>query len=183
MPEPAETPDPPVSPGPPTTTQATPKPATPFIAAAKVVKGVQLDAVRFSAYSVQGFETVDTMPDEAALSGATSFLRPTVSALPERIVTQTTLVFKLGGKLPDGLLATYAVIRATLDAEYSPKPDAPEFTEEELKDFALCYCPFHVWGYWREFVQSSLARLDLPQVTIPLFLIDQATKLVRDKLD
>ena len=77
----------------------------------------------------------------------------------------------------------YAVIQATLEARYSLKPDTPIFDEEDLKNYALCYCPFHVWGYWREFVQSSLARLDLPQITIPLFLIHQAPQLVQDKLN
>ena len=155
-----------------------------FAAARKVVKGVALEAVRFRALAAQGFATVDLIPDDADLNGATSFLRPSVTSTEEGFSTRTTLVFRLSGKLPGEVaLKPYAVVRATLEAEYSLNADAPEFSEEELTDFALCYCPFHVWGYWREFVQSSLARLDLPHVTLPLFLINQALKLVRDDLD
>ena len=163
--------------------ETAPKPV-PFLAAARVVKAVNLDAVRFSTFSAQGLATVDTIPEAADLNGASSFVRPVATAFDETISTQTTLVFRLTGRLPDGGDVTLAVLRATIDAEYSWKPGrAAEFTEDELADFAFCYCPFHVWGYWREFVQASLARLDLPHVTIPLFLIDQAPKLVRDKLD
>ena len=57
------------------------------------------------------------------------------------------------------------------------------YSFHDLKDFALCYCPFHVWGYWREFVQSSLARLDLAQFTLPLFLIGQAPQMVQDRTE
>ena len=159
-------------------------PRTPYTAAANVVKTVQLESVRFGAFSAQGFATADDIPDDAVLNGASSFLRPIVHFLGNGFVAETTLVFRLSGRIPDREDVTYAVVQATLDAEYSPKADSTEpFSNDDLEDFAFCYCPFHVWGYWREFVQSSLARLDLPHVTVPLFLIDQATKLVRDKLD
>ena len=47
----------------------------------------------------------------------------------------------------------------------------------------LHYCPFHVWGYWREFVHSSLARLEFPALTVPLFQIGMAQGLVVDEMD
>ena len=75
------------------------------------------------------------------------------------------------------------MVKATLEASYALKEDSPDFTDEQLKTFALHYCPFHVWGYWREFVHSSLARLEFPALTVPLFQIDMAQALVVDEVD
>jgi len=161
------------------------KPKTPFESAAKVVRSVQLAAVQFRAFSAQALDASQTIPEDTMFAFSTKFLRPTVTPTEEGFSSKTTLLFQVGGKRPNQESAPepYAVIRATLEARYGLKPDSPEFTEDDLMDYALCYCPFHVWGYWREFVQSSLARLDLPQFTIPLFLIHQAPEMVRDRLD
>ena len=162
---------------------AEPKSKEPFAAAAKVVRSVQLIAVRFSACSAQLLESIDVIPDEVDLSVSIKFLTPTILPVNDGFSTKTTLLFQMGGKHGEGSPKPYAVVRATLEARYDLKPDTPRFSDGDLRDFALCYCPFHVWGYWREFVQSSLARLDLPQITVPLFLIVQAPQMVRDKLD
>ena len=160
------------------------KPNTPFEAAGAVVRSVQLEDVRFHAVSARALEASRAMPEDVAFVASTRFLRPTVKSTGDGFSTQTTLAFQVGGQTPGGEpLNPYAVIQATLEARYSLKSGTQIFGEEDLKDFALCYCPFHVWGYWREFVQSSLARLDLPQFTIPLFLIHQAPQMVQDKLD
>jgi hypothetical protein len=95
-----------------------------------------------------------------------------------------SLIFRLAGTLPSSEESTtLAIVRATITAGYRFKPSSEEVSEEELRNFALCYAPFHVWGYWREFVQNSLARLHLPTVTIPLFLIQQAPNMVQEKID
>lgn len=148
-----------------------------------MVRRVQLDAIHFGAFSAQGFETGETISGDGPASVATRFVRPTVTINEAGFSAQTTLLLQVGATLDNDVAKPYAVIRATIEAMYRWKPDAPEFTEEELRHYSLCYCPFHVWGYWREFVQSSLARLDLPPFTLPLFLIDQAPKMVQDKLD
>ena len=164
---------------------AEPKPKTPFTAAAKVVVAVQLSSVRFSACSAQLLESIDDIPDGVALYVSMKFSTPTILPVDDGLSTRTTLLFRMSGKLPDNEESPkpYAVVRATLEARYDLKPDTPKFSDDDLRDFALCYCPFHVWGYWREFVQSSLARLDLPQTTVPLFLISQAPQMVQDKLE
>lgn len=182
--KPAATPEV-VTPPPVETPPAAPKPRTPFDAAAKVVQSVQLAAIHFSACSAQALETARAIPDDASLSASTKFLKPTIALVDGGFSTTTTLLFEVSGRLPDAVASPtpYAVIRATIEARYTLKPDAAKFSDDDLKDYALCYCPFHVWGYWREFVQSSLARLDLPQLTIPLFLIAQAPQMVQDKLE
>jgi hypothetical protein len=163
------------------------KPTGPFDAAAKVVRAVQLSGIHFSSCSAHALDAADTITNDVDLAASTRFLRPIVARSDEGFSTKTTLLFQLGGKSTDAeqpsTTTPYAVIRATIEASYRLKPDAPRFSDDEVKDYALCYCPFHVWGYWREFVQSSLARLDLPQLTVPLFLISQAPQMVQDSLD
>jgi hypothetical protein len=164
---------------------AEPKPRTPFDAAAKVVRCIHLATVKFGAFSAQALETSDAIPEDVVFAASTKFLRPTVMPTDGGFSTTTTLVFQVGGRMPgaESPPSPYALIRATLEARYDLKPNSPTFSEDDLNDYALCYCPFHVWGYWREYVQSSLARLDLPQFTLPLFLIDKAPGMVTDRLD
>lgn len=161
------------------------KPRTPFTAAAKVVLCTNLAAVHFAGFSAQALEPADAIPEDVVFEASTRFLHPTVTPTDDGFLTKTTLVFQVRGRRPDSESSStpYATIRATLEARYLLKPGSAEFGEDDLKDYALCYCPFHVWGYWREFVQSSLARLDLPQFTIPLYLIHQAPQMVRDRVD
>ena len=161
------------------------KPKTPFESAAKVVRNVRLESVSFGDFSAALLDRRERLlEDDVIISASTKFLRPTAERDGDGFATKTTIIFEIARKLPDDAPSQpVAIIRAALGAEYVLKPDSPEFSDDELKDYALCYCPFHVWGYWREFVQSSLARLDLPQFTLPLFLIQQAPNMVRDKLE
>lgn len=130
------------------------------------------------------------MGDDVHLQASTSFSRPTVATAGDEADTgfsaTSTLVFRLSTRSPsdqDGESEPCVVIKATLEASYAFRDDAPDFSEELLKTFALHYCPFHVWGYWREFVHSSLARLEFPALTVPLFQIEMAQALVVDEAD
>ena len=135
-----------------------------------------------------GIEEVD---DDARLRASTNFSRPIVDTIGEAKDTgfraTTTLVFRLDAPSPSSdqsdEIESCIVVKATLEASYVCKDGAPDFTDDQLKDFALHYCPFHVWGYWREFVHSSLARLEFPALTVPLFQIDMAQALVTDEVD
>ena len=44
-----------------------------------------------------------------------------------------------------------------------------EFTEKQFAAFAKYNGVFNAWPYWREFVQSMTARLNLPPLTLPVF--------------
>lgn len=50
--------------------------------------------------------------------------------------------------------------------------DELEPRDEDLDSFALINGCYNAWSYWREFVQSSLARLEMPMVTVPTFRPD-----------
>lgn len=164
------------------------KPKRPFEAAGRVVVRTRLENIRFSAFTAQTSSATEfvELSDEAVFSAMTRFLRPTVirdGDATKGFTAKSTFLFKLSAGQAGAEAQTYATVSATLEGSYAFKKNAPHFTDEELQDFSLCYFPFHVWGYWREFVQSSLGRLDMPPFTLPLFQIDMAPKLVRDALE
>lgn len=45
-----------------------------------------------------------------------------------------------------------------------------EINEEALIEFGNRNAPFHLWPFWREFLQSSSGKMHLPPVVLPLFM-------------
>jgi hypothetical protein len=57
-----------------------------------------------------------------------------------------------------------AQIEATYVAEYKINK---KVEQEALDEFALKNASFHVWPFWREFLMSQCARMNLPKVALP----------------
>lgn len=164
---------------------------TPIQVANEVVTRTRLRHVRFSGFSAHARTTVENLDTDARLHASTNFCRPRIDRADDAkdagFKAKSTLVFRLDTQAPSSDQGDpsepYVVVKAMLEASYAFKDGSPDFTDEQLKTFALHYCPFHVWGYWREFVHSSLARLEFPSLTIPLFQIDMAQAFVVDEVD
>jgi len=59
-----------------------------------------------------------------------------------------------------------AEISAFFEAEYEIiNPD--EFNEDGMSQFLIQNVPIHVWPYWREYVQSTCARIGIPEISTP----------------
>ncbi|MDW7737916.1 hypothetical protein R9X37_21410 [Serratia marcescens] len=65
--------------------------------------------------------------------------------------------------IDDGLLQ---LIEAEFGAEYSSNV---LISEKELELFAKNNVGYHVWPYWREFVQSICARMNVPIKDVPFY--------------
>lgn len=63
-----------------------------------------------------------------------------------------------------------AGVVVTLELTYEVPADT-ELDEVALKAFAETNGIFNAWPYFREFVQSSFVRMDLPPVLLPLYRI------------
>ncbi len=63
-----------------------------------------------------------------------------------------------------------AEIRGTFELDYHLPDDEP-FSDQELRAFSDFNAVFNAWPYWRELVQSSLARMSLPTLTVPVFRV------------
>jgi hypothetical protein len=48
-------------------------------------------------------------------------------------------------------------------------PNADEYSDEVLEDFARINSVFNAWPYWREYIQATAARMSLPPVVLPVF--------------
>ena len=157
----------------------------------EVVTRTLLRRVRFSEFSAYARMAIQEVDEETPLRASINFRRPNLDLLGDGkdagFKATSTLVFRLDvpslSSDDDSNGEPCVVVKATLEASYAFKDSSPDFSEEQLKTFALHYCPFHVWGYWREFVHSSLARLEFPTLTVPLFQIDMAEALVVDEVD
>lgn len=78
-----------------------------------------------------------------------------------------------GGSEPDPQSRVKAELSATFAAEYlitrDQRPDG-----EALKEFQAQNVLFHVWPYWREYVQHMCARLRLPDIVLPMFRLPES---------
>lgn len=80
------------------------------------------------------------------------------------VATINTEMISAGGKEPIPAL----FVTAGFELEYL-LPENFVATSEQLKTFAATNAVFNAWPYWREFIQNTTARMNLPPVTLPLF--------------
>lgn len=61
-----------------------------------------------------------------------------------------------------------AEVRGVFELSYQVPVDET-FSEDELEAFGSINAVFNAWPYWRELVQASLARMNMPVLTVPLY--------------
>jgi hypothetical protein len=71
--------------------------------------------------------------------------------------------------------AVYVEIEADFSAHY----DIHDGVEDEtlrpaLEEFVRYNVGYHVWPYWREYVQGSCARMGIPPIPVPMYLLKNA---------
>ena len=63
-------------------------------------------------------------------------------------------------------------ITATFAAHYLLRTDVDvDQILSALEAFARCNVGYHVWPYWREYVQSTCSRLGIPPIPVPLYRV------------
>lgn len=62
----------------------------------------------------------------------------------------------------------FAIIQASFLLVYSAE-SLEDITQENIDKFAELNGIYNSWPYWREFVQNTIARMNLPPLTIPVF--------------
>ncbi len=91
-----------------------------------------------------------------------------------RHVKQHSLIFmfhqiSLEGKYDEVTEDLPFGVNATFNAQYKVTGDIGTFSDKDISVFARAVSLFHVWPYWREFVQNTTARMGLPPLTVPLY--------------
>lgn len=94
--------------------------------------------------------------------------------------------FECGLRLADAALirdddpatGQVAEIQALFLADYLIRPDSkPEKTA--LDAFASVNVGYHVWPYWREYLQSTCARAGLPLIALPMYTMPKANQAAK----
>jgi len=71
--------------------------------------------------------------------------------------------------------AVYVEITAEFSVQYVLKKDVTEEKlQDALKEFARYNVGYHVWPYWREYVQSTCGRIGIPPIPIPMYRLPQS---------
>lgn len=61
-----------------------------------------------------------------------------------------------------------AFIEADFIAEYKM---TAALTQKEIDAFAMSNASYHIWPYWREYVQSTCMRLGIKPIRVPLYRV------------
>jgi hypothetical protein len=85
---------------------------------------------------------------------------------PSRFRVAAALELKMTAKVlgPDPAVTLRAVFELTYRL-----PEGFTASDETLGRFAEINATFNAWPYWREFVQTTMARMNLPPFTLPVF--------------
>jgi len=86
-----------------------------------------------------------------------------------RLVDDAALATVAAGEdLPEE--AQYLEIEAEFRAQYRLNPaEELEALRPAIEEFGRYNLGYHVWPYWREFVQSTCARLGIPPIPVPMY--------------
>jgi hypothetical protein len=83
---------------------------------------------------------------------------------------RTTLQFNFRASETKSKGKPLLVIAATFIAEYEMAEGFSPSTED-LNSFVHANAVFNCWPYWREYVHSTAARMNLPPLTLPFFRV------------
>jgi hypothetical protein len=78
----------------------------------------------------------------------------------------------VGDPLENAPLCVYAIFRANYKLE-----SLDGLSDAHIAAFATLNGAFNTWPYWREYLQSTLSRMGLPPITVPVFQPRKIAKL------
>ena len=81
--------------------------------------------------------------------------------------------------VPEGEGNLVGEIDATFAADYLMNSEHP-IEPDDLGSFSPNVM-YHVWPYWREFIQNSLSRMRLPPVALPMLRLPQLEQVITGK--
>ncbi|MFA7235883.1 MAG: hypothetical protein WC058_03375 [Phycisphaeraceae bacterium] len=70
-------------------------------------------------------------------------------------------------------------IEATFGLSYKVRR-MDDFNDEQMRAFGEINGAYNAWPFWREFVYSTLARMGLPPLTLPVFRIEDGDQGTSD---
>ena len=131
----------------------------------------ELDEIRFTDCSFALSEAGDDADSDVRL------------AIADRTVTREDphlrvgLLFEFSAYPPTNEYRRRVDIRARMTLRYRLEPDQSDVSDDDAHTFGIVNGIYNAWPYLREYVQSSLVRLSLPQFELPLLRVGAAARL------
>ena len=78
--------------------------------------------------------------------------------------------FGMGGVQEQDVTKRVVDVSAVLELSYRLSKEV-ELTPQQLRAFGKVNALYNAWPYWRELVQTTVARLGLPRLVVPVFRV------------
>ena len=133
---------------------------------ARIIAAVQIDDVRLREANCRTLLDPASVPEElSAKSSHEAVMRRDSGGDATFLISVSFLLEIRAAAEADDLLAEISTV---FDLSYHVPTDEV-FSTEEIEGFGQFNSVFNAWPYWREFVQSSLSRMCMPSLTVPLY--------------
>lgn len=132
----------------------------------RIIASVQIDDVRLREGRCRSFLGAASLPNEfLATSSHEAAVAEECSEDAAFHISVRFLLKIRPAREGDDVLAE---VGAVFDLAYHvPKDEV--FSSEEVEGFGQLNAVFNAWPYWREYVQTSLSRMAMPGLTVPLY--------------
>lgn len=124
-------------------------------------------------YSISTIGIDVTTVTDVETKGTQDFLRCYVQAAMRYILGEPTEEELRSEELIKSRVASE--ISAIYCILYAINPEV-KLTDDEKAEFGKNNAPYHAWTYWREYVQNTCNRMNLPVTTVPMLIIDTVQK-------
>jgi preprotein translocase subunit SecB len=131
--------------------------------AAQVAKVVEIKDIQFLEFGARHKPELIVKPMTVILEVNT---KTQLEKKGNEIVVHVIFILYAGGKEKERAVE----IRLTLRLRYVAKSKIA-FNNEYIDSFGHFNGIYNAWPYWREFVQSSTARMNLPPLVLPVYRI------------
>ena len=133
---------------------------------ARIIASVQIDDVRLREASLRSFLEPANVAEELSVKSSHEATVTRDRGDDAKFLISVSLLLEIRAVTgADDLLAE---IGAVFNLSYHLPADEV-FSTEEIERFGQFNAVFNAWPYWREFVQTSLSRMDMPSLTVPLY--------------
>ncbi|MYD71373.1 MAG: hypothetical protein F4W89_11630 [Acidobacteria bacterium] len=136
---------------------------------ARIVSVVEIDSVRLCEAHCRSVHPMEIGEESYVKS---SYEASVVNEPGESEPLEIEVAFRLDVSNASDQREFQAEIRAKFELSYQIPADE-EFSSEELEAFADINAVFNAWPYWREWVQTSMSRMGMPVMTVPVFRVQR----------
>jgi hypothetical protein len=133
-----------------------------------VIAGVQLNDVRLKESSAK--TRVRGVRDIRNAKVSTSHGTKIIGRSEHEFIVGARMVVRVDASDTAGEPDPPVSVDVTIALTYSLS-DAHSVAHEVLEEFARVNGAFNAWPYWREYVQATLSRMNLPPLVLPVFRV------------